>query len=206
MDSYKITRKEELEVAYWSGGTTRQLAIWPEDAVYSERNFIWRISSARVESEESEFTHLPGVTRCLMVLEGELYLSHEGHYDTVLERFGQDNFDGGWKTSSRGMVTDFNLMTTAGEGRVQMIESAPCSEREISLMPPVAPWKRVSEVFYVVEGVVGIGLGAGEGFILNEGDVLTRLCEGIAEYEKMSIGNVSSGGAANIIRTVIYHS
>lgn len=205
MDSYNITRKEELAVAYWSGGTTTQLAIWPEDALYKERNFIWRVSSARVKSDESEFTSLPGVMRCLMVLEGELLLSHEGHYDTILDRFAQDNFDGGWKTRSRGRVTDFNLMTTAGEGRVQTIESAPCSEREISLMAPVAPWKRVGEVFYLVEGTVGIVLGTGEEIILNEGDVLTRFCEDAAEYSKMSICNASSR-TVNIIRAVIYHN
>ncbi len=92
---------------------------------YAERNFVWRVSSARVETEESEFTALPGIARCLMVLDGTLHLRHEGHYDVDLGRFAQDNFSGSWTTHSRGRVTDFNLMTASGEGRVQLLEAAP---------------------------------------------------------------------------------
>ena len=104
---YRIIRKGELPVSRWSGGTTTQLAIWPEGAVYAERNFVWRVSSARVETQESEFTSLPGVARCLMVLDGTLHLEHEGRYETELVQFAQDNFSGSWTTRSRGRVTDF---------------------------------------------------------------------------------------------------
>ena len=82
---YRIIRKGELPVSRWSGGTTTQLAIWPEGAVYAERNFVWRVSSARVETQESEFTSLPGVARCLMVLDGTLHLEHEGRYEFMVE-------------------------------------------------------------------------------------------------------------------------
>ena len=64
---YRIIRKGELPVSRWSGGTTTQLAIWPEGAVYAERNFVWRVSSARVETQESEFTSLPGVARTIPI-------------------------------------------------------------------------------------------------------------------------------------------
>ena len=137
---YRIIRKGELPVSRWSGGTTTQLAIWPEGAVYAERNFVWRVSSARVETQESEFTSLPGVARCLMVLDGTLHLEHEGRYETELVQFAQDNFSGSWTTRSRGRVTDFNLMTTAGEGRVQLLELGASSRREVELMPVVEAW------------------------------------------------------------------
>lgn len=138
---YRIIRKGELPVSRWSGGTTTQLAIWPEGAVYAERNFVWRVSSARVETQESEFTSLPGVARCLMVLDGTLHLEHEGRYETELVQFAQDNFSGSWTTRSRGRVTDFNLMTTAGEGRVQLLELGASSRREVELMPVVEAWR-----------------------------------------------------------------
>ena len=47
----------------WSGGTTTQLAIAPEGAVYAERSFLWRVSSATVELETSDFTPLPDYNR-----------------------------------------------------------------------------------------------------------------------------------------------
>lgn len=205
MDRYKVIRKDELPVARWSGGTTTQLAIWPEEASYAERNFSWRVSSARVEDEESEFTSLPGVTRCLMVLDGELDLSHDGHYDVRLERFSQDNFDGGWRSRSRGRVTDFNLMTTDAEGRVQLVEAA-CGEQQVlCLAQPAAGWQMVSEVFYVTSGTIRAELGAGEQFALDRGDVFIRHCNGVADASEMEILNPASGIAC-IVRAVIYHN
>ena len=39
----------------WSGGATTQLAIAPKGAVYADRDFLWRLSSATVELDESDF-------------------------------------------------------------------------------------------------------------------------------------------------------
>jgi environmental stress-induced protein Ves len=108
----KIIRKHEQVTSKWAGGTTMQLAIFPESAVYSNRDFLFRISTAKVEAEESEFTSLPGVSRVIMILDGTFFLNHEGHYSKTLQKFDTDFFDGSWKTSSKGNVTDFNLMTT----------------------------------------------------------------------------------------------
>lgn len=43
----------------WSGGLTTQLGIAPAGAVYADRDFLWRLSSATVEDAESDFTALP---------------------------------------------------------------------------------------------------------------------------------------------------
>ena len=51
-----VLRKEFQTVGAWTGGTTTQLAIWPEEADYASRRFDWRVSSARVEQEKSDFT------------------------------------------------------------------------------------------------------------------------------------------------------
>ena len=53
----------DYRTSCWSGGTTTEIFIWPEDADYAARRFAVRISSATVELEESDFTALPGVTR-----------------------------------------------------------------------------------------------------------------------------------------------
>lgn len=41
-----IRTKEDFIVTSWSGGETTQLAIYPEHASLSKRDFLWRISSA----------------------------------------------------------------------------------------------------------------------------------------------------------------
>jgi len=94
----KIIRKADQKTTEWSGGTTTQLAIFPETASYNQRDFLFRISTAKVETETSEFTSLPEVLRTIMILDGTLTLHHEGQYSKTLQKFGTDSFDGGWKT------------------------------------------------------------------------------------------------------------
>ena len=96
----------------WSGGTTTQLYIDPPEADYQKRNFNFRISTAKVKDEKSVFTSLPGVSRKIMVLEGEIIIHHEDHYTKKLSRLDVDAFEGDWVTSAVGTCTDFNLMTT----------------------------------------------------------------------------------------------
>ena len=110
--SIKIIRSQDLIPAKWAGGITTQLAIYPEDSSYREQNFIFRLSTAKVEIAESTFTKLPGVSRIIMILEGVLQLEHKGHYSKTLHKFDTDSFPGDWDTISYGRATDFNLMTT----------------------------------------------------------------------------------------------
>jgi environmental stress-induced protein Ves len=109
-------KKIQLTSSEWSGGTTTQLFIYPPAAEYSKRNFIFRISTATVEAEESVFTILPGIKRKLMVLDGSLHIAHKNKYSKHLNKFEQDEFDGGWETNAVGKVTDFNLMLAENKG------------------------------------------------------------------------------------------
>jgi len=111
---YRIIRKTEHRITKWAGGTTTELFIFPENAQYAERNFLFRLSSATVEVEGSDFTRLPGYLRILMILEGEMEITHNGKYRKMLRKFEQDTFDGSWNTSSRGKAVDFNLMMAEG--------------------------------------------------------------------------------------------
>ncbi len=96
----------------WAGGLTTQLFIYPPTSDYQQLIFSFRISTATVTTEKSDFTILPGVSRKLMVLDGEITLYHENHHTKQLHKFDIDIFEGAWKTSSHGKCTDFNLMTT----------------------------------------------------------------------------------------------
>ena len=113
MKIQKIAAAQQ-NVSRWSGGTTTQLAIFPREAVYAERDFLWRLSSAVVELPESDFTPLPDYDRILMILDGELSLLHDGGAEYVLRALEQTAFDGASHTFSRGQVTDFNLMMRKG--------------------------------------------------------------------------------------------
>ena len=98
----------------WASGTSTEIFIYPANASFAERNFLFRISTATVEAEESAFTFFEGITRHLMILKGELELIHEGRYTKHLKPYDQDTFSGEWRTRSKGKVTDFNLMLKNG--------------------------------------------------------------------------------------------
>lgn len=94
----------------WSGGATTQIAIYPRDSQYADRDFLWRISSATVELEESDFTPLPDYNRYLSVLSGEMQLIHNEIESFNLSKGQIYAFDGAVPTKSKGICTDFNLM------------------------------------------------------------------------------------------------
>lgn len=119
---FKFIPKSSQFETEWSGGTSTQLFIYPEVANYLQRNFLFRISSAKVKAEESTFTKLSGVSRIIMILDGELKIVHATKYTKVLKKFDTDNFDGSWNTKGVGVCTDFNLMSTGNcKGNLQSI-------------------------------------------------------------------------------------
>lgn len=110
-----IFSPQHFNTSKWSGGSSTQLYIFPANATYAERNFELRISTAKVEVAKSTFTPLPGIHRKLMILEGEINITHEGQYSKHLKPFVVDTFSGDWKTTTIGTCIDFNVMTTGGK-------------------------------------------------------------------------------------------
>ena len=102
----------DFKTKKWSGGNTTELFIYPPTADFGKCNFDFRISTATVEVEKSNFTPLPNVSRHLMVLEGEIAISHKNHHSLNLTKNEIDSFEGSWETTSIGTCVDFNLMTT----------------------------------------------------------------------------------------------
>lgn len=109
-----ILPASQQHTSSWSGGTATQLHIYPEESTYASRNFLFRISTATVDTETSTFTSLPGFKRILMILNGGLSITHQHHHTKQLGPFETDTFDGSWETSAIGKVTDFNLMMAEG--------------------------------------------------------------------------------------------
>lgn len=109
---FKLTNTADLPHKIWSGGITRQLYIYPDGSDYLLRNFDFRISTSTIADEESTFTHLPGISRTLMVLDGEITIKHDNKEAKTLRKFETCSFKGDWNTKSVGKGTDFNIMTT----------------------------------------------------------------------------------------------
>ncbi|MGB5822829.1 MAG: HutD family protein [Proteocatella sp.] len=119
---YRIHRSGNFLTSRWSGGKTTQLAIYPENCDYANQDFIWRISSATVDGPESDFTKLPDYKRILVILEGEMTLSHEDGRQVTLKEFEQDAFDGEDSVKSFGKAKDFNLMyQKENEGMIEVL-------------------------------------------------------------------------------------
>ncbi len=107
---FKIHRFQDAVTTTWSGGKTSELFIYPKNSLFSERNFDFRISSATIDVENSDFTSLPNYNRLLAILEGKLEIIHEGKYSKLLQQFDIEEFHGSWNTSSIGKVRDFNVI------------------------------------------------------------------------------------------------
>ena len=112
----EIIKSDAFKKSTWSGGTTTQLYIYPQNADYQKRNFKFRISIATTELMESTFTKLEGVKRIISILKGNMTLSHKNKYDITLAPYKIDRFSGDWDTASKGKVKDFNRMLKDCDG------------------------------------------------------------------------------------------
>ncbi|HOY96419.1 MAG TPA: HutD family protein [Catalimonadaceae bacterium] len=164
-----IFKSDQFQRNVWSGGTTVELFVFPPEASYARRDFRFRLSSATVESETSEFTALPGISRKLMLLSGNLTVHHEGHHSRILKKFEVDQFEGDWKTSSIGQCTDFNLMTSGNtRGNMSGMELQKGASHLVS-PEPESDWQFV----YVFSGNLDVLLPAGI-VSLSAGDLLVN--------------------------------
>ncbi|PKK40177.1 hypothetical protein ABB02_00536 [Clostridiaceae bacterium JG1575] len=110
----RVMTPESFVQTTWSGGTTEEILIDPKGSRYSDRQFLFRISTAVVDEASSEFTKLPGYRRYLMPLSGPLTLFVSGQ-EVTLAPFEVAAFDGGAATFSQGAahLRDLNLMVRA---------------------------------------------------------------------------------------------
>lgn len=97
----------------WSGGKTTEMFIYPEACIYSDRNFDFRISSATIEVESSNFTPLEGYYRLLTIIDGEIELIVNNSTQVTLKQDEPFWFSGSDDVTSRGKVRDFNVIFSA---------------------------------------------------------------------------------------------
>ena len=121
----QLLTAENYRTGAWSGGTTTELFIYPENADYAARQFLFRISSATVDLEESDFTPLAGVERYITPLAGHFTLEHpDGTKVEMGPLSAPYRFSGEIPTHCIGTVTDFNLMLKGVEGIMELHRGA----------------------------------------------------------------------------------
>lgn len=160
----KIIFKKDLITTTWQGGITTQLYIFPENSNYLERSFDFRISTAQVNLEESQFTSLPNINRELMILDGSIEIIHESYYSKIMNKFDTDSFKGDWKTYAKGVCVDFNIMTKANcEGKIEVLCSKSNQKIKVNNLNDFL-------ILYVYKGEIAIEL-ANKNHKLKKGDV-----------------------------------
>ncbi len=172
---YKLIKGSKHITNNWSGGTTTELGIYPENSSYQDRNFTWRISSATVDLEQSIFTSLPDYNRIIMVLKGNLVLNHKGQHAATLNEFEQYEFDGGINTESFGKVTDYNLMMRKGAcvGQIEVIKLDPKSIFTTAFKEfKKEQYSERIDVYYNINGEVKLSINESNTILLENKDIL----------------------------------
>ena len=194
----KIYKSQDFTPSKWTGGTTTQLAIFPEDADYLKRNFIWRLSTATCDLEETTFSKLPDYDRVLMVLKGDVVLAHQDVRVARLGELEQDRFDGGYHTKSFGKITDYNLMTAKGnKGYLDVIELT-ADSRELEFEKD-EELDRFDVTFYCRDGYATITAGT-ETFMLMPGQQM------VASFVRGDEVKMSVMGDGTLIRGQIFYN
>jgi len=146
----EIIQLKDIKIGKWSGGTTSELYIYPKTSNYKDINFLFRLSKATIEVQESTFTTLPNVNRKLMVLDGQLELIHKNQHSKTLKPFEFDTFKGDWQTKSIGLATDFNLMMRGNTtGNYSVIKSNSIQNHSYKINSDFT-------IFYVANGQLNI--------------------------------------------------
>jgi environmental stress-induced protein Ves len=174
MQTYLISSADYKTTA-WSGGTTTEMFIYPQGSNFEAQDFLFRLSKADITEEKTTFNTLPHVKRCLMLLEGDLTLRHEGKPPRILERFDNELFTGDWNTQSEGKATVLNLMCkNEANGTLKKRVIRKVRLRSYWQENSLLPYRALA--YYVYAGKIEVAIGQ-EIFTLEENDMFVLLPE-----------------------------
>ena len=103
--------KKNNKASIWSGGLTYEYMIYPKTANYADRDFVFRISSATIEKEPSEFTKFKGYYRYLVMLDNCLDIEINKE-KKVYEKYEIMEFNSDDEVTSYTKGIDFNWMVS----------------------------------------------------------------------------------------------
>lgn len=192
--NYKHLCASDYVTSTWSGGTTTQLGIAPAGAVYADRDFLWRVSSATVDLEVSDFTALPDYDRLIATVEGSIDVTHNGGAAISLSPYQVHRFDGGWQTRSVGRCRDFNLMTRKGRCFGQM--TALTAPGTVCVDDNASAFANTDAILYCGHGTVEVVLD-GSTITLQQGEAL--------QMEHAAGLSLSISGEGSVIFTAAWY-
>ncbi|MDR7370607.1 HutD family protein [Flavobacterium aquidurense] len=107
----QLLPKKDSKASVWSGGLTYEYLIYPETASYADRDFVFRISSATIEKEPSEFTKFKGYYRYLVMLDNTLDIEVNKE-KKIYEKYEIMEFHSDDEVISYTKGIDFNWMVS----------------------------------------------------------------------------------------------
>ncbi|WP_264537057.1 HutD family protein [Flavobacterium sp. N1736] len=103
--------KKNSKASIWSGGLTYEYMIYPKTANYTDRDFVFRISSATIEKVPSEFTKFKGYSRYLVMLDNCLDIEVNKE-KRIYEKYEIMEFNSDDEVTSFTKGIDFNWMVS----------------------------------------------------------------------------------------------
>ena len=178
-----IIKKADLKFSRWSGGSMTELFIYPPEASFEARDFLFSLVSATIDLEESVFSDLSGYTRLIMSLDNRLELRHDDDSQAVfLDKFEPHLFDGGSKTISHGRLRDFNFVLKTGlcQGDIQVISltsgGAAHARKRTDLNVDVFEFAYAPYAPFVFSGPERLEVQAGDLLMLDQGCLRSGYC------------------------------
>ncbi len=117
----KITKisKDSIIPAIWDGGETFQYYIYPTDSLYTNRDFLFRISAATITKVPSVFTKFQNYQRFLVMLDNNLNIKNNGKEESYTPN-DVFRFDSDSDITSFTKGNDFNLMVSKNISKVDV--------------------------------------------------------------------------------------
>jgi len=165
-----ILKQTDYKRSIWKNGLghTDEIAIFPPGSSLAKGDFLWRLSSARIE-KASPFSMFPAHERVLVVLKGDgIRMAHtfeEGEPEDVndVPALYPYEFPGDIKSRCElmgGPITDFSVFTRTGEVGVNASVEKIAADEEFNWQAE-GKWNFV----FVIEGSIETSDGT-----VNEGD------------------------------------
>ncbi|WP_291153180.1 HutD family protein [Flavobacterium sp. UBA7680] len=106
-----LLSKKDSKASIWSGGLTYEYMIYPKTANYTDRDFVFRISSATIEEVPSVFTKFKGYYRYLVMLDNDLEIEVNKE-KKVYDKYEIIEFNSDDEVASYTNGVDFNWMVS----------------------------------------------------------------------------------------------
>jgi len=206
MNSFEIVPKQKYKRLTWKNGLgfTDEIAIYPEGAELKRADFLWRLSSAKID-QASPFSAFPNHDRVLLVLKGQgVRLSHcfeEGQEEEQVDVLPFEPYEFPGDISSRcdlisGPITDLSVFVRKAEVET-LVETVEVEEGDSFPWIPAGTWNFVFAAQGSFEVVPPLQKRVQ---LLNEGDTLrAQLNEPISEEDPVQIRSILGAGKLVVI-------